>query len=210
MKSPARLFKLAITVVLSIGFASASWSAPIGGGPAPDFTGITMTGEQISLSDFRGRPVVLEWTNHQCPYVRKHYGSGNMQKTQRALTEDGVVWISIISSAPGKQGHVSAAEAQRLTTARASYADHVVLDPEGTVGRLYGAKTTPHMFIVGETGTLLYQGAIDDIPSASRRSLKKAKNLVLAAWGQIKAGESVGKPNTKPYGCTVKYSDISG
>jgi len=130
-----------------------------------------------------------------------------MQKTQRALTEDGAVWISIISSAPGRQGYVSPGEARHLTVSRASYADHVVLDPSGAIGRLYGAKTTPHMFIISEAGAFLYQGAIDDIPSASMRSLEKANNLVLAAWNQIKEGETVTIPNSKPYGCTVKYSD---
>ncbi len=208
MKSAGRLLKLAILLVVSVTFAMAAQSVSIGGNQAPDFTATTITGEQISLSEFRGRPVVLEWTNHQCPYVRKHYGSGNMQKTQRALTEDGAIWISIISSAPGKQGYVSAAEAQHLTASRGSYADHVVLDPNGTIGKLYGAKTTPHMFIVVENGTLKYQGAIDDIPSASRQSLKKATNLVLAAWADLKAGVPVRRPVTKPYGCTVKYSDI--
>jgi peroxiredoxin len=174
--------------------------------PAPDFVGLTMTGEHIRLSDFRGKQVVLEWTNHQCPYVRKHYGSGNMQKTQRALTEDGAVWISIISSAPGKQGYVTAEEAQQLTTARGSYADYVVLDPSGSIGQQYGAKTTPHMFVIDEVGQFVYQGAIDDIPSASRRTLKDATNLVLAAWADFQASEPVARPITKPYGCTVKYS----
>ncbi len=204
------LFKLAALFVLGAGFTSGFLAATAVDGLAPDFTGTTMTGKQISLAEFRGKPVVLEWTNHQCPYVRKHYNSGNMQKTQRALTQDGAVWISIISSAPGKQGYVSAAEAQQLTTTRASYADYVVLDSTGRIGRLYGAKTTPHMFIVSETGVLQYQGAIDDIPSASTRSLAKANNLVLSAWNQIKAGETVATSNTKPYGCTVKYSDTVG
>ena len=205
MKQLHTVVKLTVLLVFGAGFVSTSLPLAATDGYAPDFTGATMMGEQISLSDFRGQPVVLEWTNHLCPYVRKHYGSGNMQKTQRALTEDGAVWISIISSAPGKQGHVSAVEARQLTAARASYADYVVLDSSGAIGRLYGAKTTPHMFIVGETGTLLYQGAIDDIPSASRSSLKNANNLVLAAWTQITTGEAVAMPNTKPYGCTVKY-----
>ncbi len=200
--------KLATALVASVAFSLALQSAPSSGSHAPDFTATTIIGEKISLSGLRGKPVVLEWTNHQCPYVRKHYSSGNMQKTQRALTEGGAVWISIISSAPGKQGYVSATEAQQLTTARGSYADHVVLDPGGIIGKLYGAKTTPHMFIVDESGTLLYQGAIDDIPSASRRSLKDATNLVLAAWADMVAGTPVRRPATKPYGCTVKYSDI--
>ncbi len=210
MKQVRLFFKLASWFMLGVGVASAALAATAADGQAPDFTGTTMTGEQISLADFRGKAVVLEWTNHQCPYVRKHYGSGNMQKTQRTLTEDGAVWISITSSAPGQQGHISAVEAQQLTASRASYADHVVLDPSGSIGRLYGAKTTLHMFIVGETGALLYQGAIDDIPSASTRSLAKANNLVLAAWSQIQAGERVALPMTKPYGCTVKYSDVVG
>jgi len=174
---------------------------------APDFVGVTMTGDHIRLSDFRGKAVVLEWTNHQCPYVRKHYSSGNMQKTQRALTEDGAVWISIISSAPGKQGYVAAEEAQKLTAARGSYAGYVILDSDGSIGRQYGAKTTPHMFVIDENGHLIYQGAIDDIPSASRRTLKDATNLVLAAWTDFQAGEPIARPITKPYGCTVKYSD---
>ena len=195
---------------MSVAFSLASQSAAVSGEQAPDFTVTTITGEQISLSALRGRAVVLEWTNHQCPYVRMHYGSGNMQKTQRTLTEGGAVWISIISSAPGKQGYVSPAEAQQLATVRGSYADYVVLDPEGIIGKLYAAKTTPHMFIVAENGALNYQGAIDDIPSASRRSLKDATNLVLAAWSDMKAGKPVRRPITKAYGCTVKYSDVSG
>lgn len=209
MKSTDSFLKLAIGLLVNVAFSLAVQSAAVSGERAPDFTVTTVTGEQISLSALRGRAVVLEWTNHQCPYVRMHYGSGNMQKTQRTLTEGGAVWISIISSAPGKQGYVSAAEAQQLTTARGSYADHVVLDSNGIIGKLYGAKTTPHMFIVAENGTLKYQGAIDDIPSASRRSLKDSTNLVSAAWGDMKAGEPVRRPVTKAYGCTVKYSDVS-
>lgn len=199
------IFKIALLVFSA--FAVVAKSASANDSAAPDFAGRTMMGKQINLSDFRGKIVVLEWTNHECPYVRKHYGSGNMQKTQRTLTESGVVWISIISSAPGKQGYVTAEEAQQLTAARGSYADHVVRDPDGTIGRLYGAKTTPHMFMIGENGNFLYQGAIDNIPSASRRTLKDAKNLVLAAWGDLQAGEDIVDPITKPYGCTVKYSD---
>lgn len=194
-------------VLLATFFAGnvAASAAPVNEQAAPEFVGETMEGAGISLSQFRGRPVVLEWTNHQCPYVKKHYNSGNMQKTQRALTEEGAIWISVISSAPGKQGYVNAAEAQRLTTTRGAYATHVILDPEGKIGRLYGAKTTPHMFLIDEKGILKYQGAIDDIPSASQRTLKDAKNLVLAAWGDMKAGRAVSQAQTKPYGCTVKY-----
>lgn len=178
---------------------------PINGEPAPAFKGLTMLGETIHLSDFVGKPVVLEWTNHECPYVRKHYGSGNMQRTQRTITEQGAVWISIVSSAPGKQGFVTASEAQRLTAERGAYVDHVVLDPSGEIGRLYEAKTTPQMFIIDEDGIVRYQGAIDDRPSANRRSLEGATNYVLAAWSALRSGERVGAANTKPYGCSVKY-----
>lgn len=201
------LIKTAWAFLMLVTVAGISLSLRADEGLAPDFAGLTMTGDKIRLSDFRGKKVILEWTNHQCPYVRKHYNSGNMQKTQRALTEDGAVWISVISSAPGKQGHVTAEEAQQLTTTRGSYADHVVLDPDGSIGRQYSAKTTPHMFIIGEGGTFLYQGAIDNIPSASRRTLKDATNLVLAAWSDLQAGQAVRQPSSKPYGCTVKYSD---
>lgn len=194
-----------------LAFANAgAWSKPVNGEEAPPFSGVGLSGHAVRLEDFRGSYVVLEWTNHECPYVRKHYNSGNMQKTQRALTEDGVVWLSIISSAPGKQGHVSVDQAQALTTSRGSYANDVILDPKGIIGRLYEAKTTPHMFLIDPEGTLLYQGAIDDIPSASVRTLEQATNLVLAAWNDVKAGRAITKANSKPYGCSVKYSDIDG
>lgn len=196
-----------VSLILMCLFGAGAAASPTNGELAPDFTGLTMTGEEIRLSDYRGQPVVLEWTNHECPYVRKHYGSGNMQKTQRALTEDGAVWISIVSSAPGKQGHVTAAQAQRLTAERGVYADLVILDPEGEIGRLYAAKTTPHMFIIDDSGVLQYQGAIDDKPSANPRSLEGAKNHVLAAWTELQSGDTVSEPQTKPYGCSVKYPD---
>ncbi|WP_262695234.1 redoxin domain-containing protein [Kordiimonas aquimaris] len=182
-----------------------AFAAPVSGQKAPEFSGKTMTGETISLSDFVGKPVVLEWTNHECPYVGKHYNSGNMQKTQRALTEEGAVWISIASSAPGKHGYITADLAQELTTSRGSYTNHFILDPEGTIGRMYNATSTPHMYIIDEKGTLVYQGAIDDIPSASVRSLPKATNLVLQAWKELKAGEPVSEPHTSSYGCAIKY-----
>lgn len=196
-----------VSLILMFLFGAGAAASPANGELAPDFTGLTMTGEEVRLSDYRGQPVVLEWTNHECPYVRKHYGSGNMQKTQRALTEDGAVWISIVSSAPGKQGHVTASQAQRLTAERGAYADRVILDPEGEIGRLYAAKTTPHMFIIDGGGILQYQGAIDDKPSANLRSLEGAKNHVMAAWQELRSGGAVSEPQTKPYGCSVKYPD---
>lgn len=186
-------------------WGGAALAAQVNDQPAPAFSGKTMTGKTITLSDFIGTPVVLEWTNHECPYVRKHYTSGNMQKTQRALTEDGAVWISVISSAPGQQGYVDADQAQQLTASRGVYADHVILDPTGAIGRLYAAKTTPHMFLIDKEGMVRYQGAIDDKPSSNPRSLEGATNHVLAAWQQLRTKQTITVSRTKAYGCSVKY-----
>ncbi len=181
-------------------------SGPVNGKVAPDFTLPSSTGAMVSLKAFRGTPVILEWSNHDCPFVRKHYGAGNMQRLQRQLTEAGAVWLTIISSAPGQQGHVDAEEAERLTHERGAYPSHVLLDPDGTVGTAYRARTTPHMYLIDENGVLLYQGAIDDKPSARRESLDGATNYVLAAWDAYQSGEAIDPAQTKPYGCTVKYA----
>ncbi len=180
---------------------------PEPGKAAPFFSGMTSAGTEISLSDFKGKTVVLEWTNHDCPYVKKHYNTGNMQRTQRSLTEDGAVWISVISSAEGTQGYVSAEEANTLTATRGAYADHVILDPSGEVGRLYSARTTPQMFLINKDGIVEYMGAIDDKPSTRAQTVKEATNYLLAAWTELKAGEDVSLKSTKPYGCSVKYAE---
>ena len=184
---------------------NAADDGPVVGQPAPTFSAIDTAGNTVSLDDYLGTKVVLEWTNHDCPYVRKHYNSGNMQRTQKKLTEDGVVWLSIISSAPGKQGHVSAEAADDLTTRRGAYPSKVLLDAAGDVGRAYRARTTPHMFIIDEQGTLQYQGAIDDKPSANPKTLEGATNYVLAAYDALKNGEPLSEDTTTPYGCSVKY-----
>lgn len=194
-------FSFAAVAALSV----ASFAYPELGSEAPDFTLTDMNGNEITLSDYRGKKVVLEWTNHECPYVKKHYNSGNMQRTQRAVTEDGGVWLSIISSAPGEQGYVSSEKAQALSTERGVYADTVLMDPEGTVGHLFDARTTPQMVLIDEEGIIHYQGAIDDKPSARPSSLEGAKNYLLAAWSEVKAGDDVSEAMTKPYGCGVKY-----
>lgn len=196
-----------ITGALMIVICGAGVNAkPVPGQTAPGFTGVTSSGETISLSDFAGKPVVLEWTNHLCPYVVKHYRSGNMQRTQRSLTEDGAVWISIVSSAEGLQGHVSAEEANNLTSSRGAYADYVVLDPKGDIGRLYEAKTTPQMFLINQQGAVEYMGAIDDQPSTRASTIEGANNYLLAAWSEFKEDKPVSVKSTKPYGCSVKYS----
>jgi len=139
--------------------------------------------------------------------VRKHYDSGNMQKTQAAARRDGVVWLTINSGAPGKQGHMSAAEAKAQVAKEKSVVTAYLLDPSGTVGKRYGAKTTPHMYVIGKTGTVLYNGGIDDRPTPSKADIERANNLVLAALSDVKAGKAVATPSSRPYGCAVKYSD---
>ena len=174
---------------------------------APDFTGITSTGETVSLSDFAGQTVVLEWTNHDCPFVRKHYDAShtNMQTLQGEAGADDIVWLTVISSAPGKQGHVTPDQANELTTSRGAAPAAVILDESGDIGRLYGAKTTPHMYVVTEAGDLVYQGAIDSIRSADPDDIPEAENYVTAALTSVAAGAPVASAQTRPYGCSVKY-----
>jgi peroxiredoxin len=175
------------------------------GESAPDFTATDSHGASHKLSDYRGQTVVLEWTNHDCPYVQKHYSTGSMQALQRETTSNGLIWLSVISSAPGKQGHVSPAQANELTARRDAAPSAVLLDPEGKVGRLYGAKTTPHMFIIDEDGTLAYMGGIDDRPTTNAADVTGANNYVRAALGELAAGKPISHPVTRPYGCSVKY-----
>ena len=191
---------------LSLEDLSPAEAAPEVGKPAPAFTGTNLEGEAIALADLKGKTVVLEWTNHQCPYVEKHYGTGNMQALQKSAADRGVTWISIISSAPGLQGHVSADEARALTTERDAAPSEVVLDPDGTIGKLYGARTTPHMFVINPDGTLVFAGGIDDKPTARWSSVENANNYVRMALADLEAGRSVGTPTARPYGCSVKYS----
>jgi len=162
-------------------------------------------GVQHNLSDFAGKKVVLEWTNEGCPYVKKHYKTNNMQKTQAMAAADGAVWLSIISSAPGKQGYKTGAEANEWKTDQGAASTAVVLDPSGEMGRSFAAKTTPHMYIIDENQTLVYQGAIDDNRSASPKTVAGAKNYVVAAMEDLKAGNAVSVSETAPYGCSVKY-----
>jgi len=177
------------------------------GKPAPNFRLNDANGRVVSLSDFRGKTVVLEWNNPQCPFVRKHYGSGNMQKTQAAAKKDGVVWLSINSSAPGKQGHVNAAQAKETVAAQKAQPTAYLLDPDGIVGKTYDAKTTPHMYIVNKAGALVYAGGIDDKPTPNPADINGARNHVLAALAELKAGKAVTVPTSRPYGCNVKYKD---
>ena len=186
---------------------SPAWAAVAKvGAAAPAFTSTSTSGKAVSLGDYRGQIVVLEWTNHDCPYVRKHYDTGNMQALQAEATGQGVIWLSIISSAPGTQGHVSAGQADELTATRKARPSAVLLDPTGAVGKMYGATNTPHMYVVDKAGTLVYAGAIDDKPTSRRGDVQGAKNYVREALQAVAAGQPVKTPVTRAYGCTVKYA----
>ncbi len=206
MKKLSRQWVWHCAVVSLLLLATSLSSAAVRTGKAaPDFTLPGSDGESYTLSDYQGKKVILEWTNHGCPYVQKHYDSGNMQALQQEMTEQGIVWLSVISSRPNSQGYVEAEEANELTVSRKANPSAILLDPEGDVGRLYGAKTTPHMYIINEQGELVYQGAIDDKPSARPSSLKGAKNYVRAALADVSSGRPVKMAETTPYGCSVKY-----
>ena len=194
----------AAALATAAGGAVAQGAGPVIGQPAPNFSAPDADGTTRSLNQYRGKTVVLEWTNADCPYVKKHY-TGAMQALQRDATRDGVVWLSIVSSAPGEQGHVNGAQAKQLTASRNASPTAVLLDPSGAVGRLYGAKTTPHMFVINPQGRLVYAGGIDDVPTNKAEDLARAKPLVRLALADMKAGRAVAIPSSRPYGCAVKY-----
>lgn len=201
----SKLLLAAAALVLA---APVAIAAPTIGAAAPGFeSAATASGKTISLADFKGKTVILEWTNHECPFVKKHYETKNMQKAQAEARAEGAVWISVISSAPGKQGHVAPSTALSLTQSRGAQPDHVILDESGAIGRAYAAKTTPDMFVIDGAGILRYSGAIDDKPTANHASVNGATNYVLAALGDLADGKSVAVAQTKPYGCAVKYGD---
>jgi peroxiredoxin len=181
-------------------------SAATVGAAAPAFSLTSSAGSVVALADQRGKIVVLEWTNHDCPYVRKHYDTGNMQGLQHEATGQGVVWLTIISSAPGRQGHVSPAEANELTVKRKASPSAVLFDPTGTVGKAYGALTTPHMYVITRDGVLAYAGAIDDKPTTRRADVETAQSYVRPALAAVAAGQPVKVPLTRAYGCTIKYA----
>jgi peroxiredoxin len=187
--------------------AAPAAAATVVGKPAPDFKLADADGRPVTLSGFRGRTVVLEWNNPGCPFVKKHYGSGNMQRAQATAAKDGVVWLTINSGAPGKQGYMSGPEAKAFVAQSGARPTAYLLDPRGLVGKSYDAKTTPHMFVINKAGTLVYAGGIDDKPTANPADIKSARNHVLAALAELKAGKAVSVPTSRPYGCAVKYLD---
>lgn len=208
MKSIAALGIGAIVAVSAVVFAGKG-PAPVVeiGKTAPAFTLTDTNGKARNLSDFSGKYVVLEWTNHQCPFVVKHYSSGNMQKTQKWAKDKGVVWLSIVSSAEGKQGYLTPDEANKLMKEKGFNSAAMLMDSDGKVGKLYGARTTPHMYVIDPKGTLIYMGGIDDKATPNVADLKEAKNYVIQALEESMAGKDVSVPTSRPYGCSVKYAD---
>lgn len=196
--------QIAATSLAGLFILSAEAAVKVGES-APAFNLPGDDGKTHALADYRGKTVVLEWTNDGCPFVKKQYSSGNMQSLQKNYTAKDVVWLSIVSSAPGKQGAIDAAQAAALTASRQAAPTHVLLDPQGTVGRLYAAKTTPHMFVIDKTGQLVYDGSIDSIASADPADIAQATPYVKNALDEVLAGKPVTVATTKPYGCSIKY-----
>jgi peroxiredoxin len=192
-------------IVASVGFAVGAQGEPAMGQSAKYFEARGSDGKEYRFSDYAGKFVVLQWYNKDCPFIHKHYDSGNMQKLQDAYAKKGVIWFEVASSAPRQQGYTTPAEAQENRAKVGSKAFATLLDPEGKIGRLYGAKTTPHMFIIDPQGILIYHGAIDDRNSADPADIAGAKNYVAAALDEALAGKPVTVSSTHPYGCSVKY-----
>ena len=183
--------------------------APDLGKPAPLFTAVDSNGKTWSLADLKGKVVVIETTNHDCPYVRKHYTAKNMQTQQREAAAKGVVWLTSASSATGEEGYVTAQQANELTKRRDAAPAAVLLDPQSKIARAYGATVTPHMYIIDANGTLVYKGGIDSIPSADIADIAKAKQYVRVGLDEVLAGKPVSNSSTRPYGCSLKYPRTS-
>ncbi len=188
-----------------LSLSTAAFAAPEIGKAAPEFMAIDTNGKHVMLSELKGKTVVLEWTNPDCPFVHKHYDGGNMQALQAEVTKDGIVWIAIDSSAKGKEGNYSAEELNKIYADKKSVQTHLIIDESGEIGKLYDAKTTPHMFVVDKDGVLVYQGAIDDKSGFDPDENKTAKNYIRATLADLKAGKHVEVSSTKPYGCGIKY-----
>lgn len=198
-----RILPMIVLAALAIP-ASANLTA---GNPARDFKLRDTDGDTVQLAQFKGKTVVIEWNNPGCPFVKKHYSSGNMQSTQALAKGQGVVWLTVNSGAPGKQGYMTGPQAAAFVKEQAAQPTEYLLDPQGVVGKAYGAKTTPQIFIINPAGTIVYQGAIDDKPTANVADIKSARNHVTAALNEMKAGKPVSVAETKPYGCSVKYPE---
>ena len=201
------LLKIAAASMALAFVSSQAMADPIVDKPAPTFSGKAADGSTINLADLKGKTVVLEWTNHECPYVVKHYDkSSNIPSLQKAAVADDVVWLQIISSAPGKQGNVDGVTAISLNEKRSATPTNTILDPDGTIGKLYGAQTSPHLFIINPEGTLVYKGGIDSIKTTDPSDIAKATPYVKQALEALEAGKKIPNQSTAPYGCSIKYA----
>ena len=196
-------FVIALLSLIPISLFAAD--VPPVGGKAPDFSAPDTKGKAHSLAEYKGKYIVLEWFNPECPFVKKHYGSDNMQKLQQEFTKKGVVWLTIDSNAPGTEGSLTADAADKILNQWKTHQTALLLDPDGKVGQAYGAKNTPHMVIVSPEGKIVYEGAIDSKASPNPADIPSSTNYVKVALDESMAGKPVSNPNTKPYGCSVKY-----
>ncbi len=200
-----RQFASCLSGLVGLWLASSAFAAPVVGQPAPDFSLTDTAGKLVRLSDFRGKHVVLEWTNPGCPFVRKHYGAGNMQALQREAAAKGVVWLAVNSTESNSGDYLKPTQLAAWMTEQKAAPSATLMDEAGGVGQSYGARTTPHMYIVSPQGTLLYAGGIDSIPSSRVDDIKTATNYVRQSLTEALAGKPISTPVTKPYGCSVKY-----
>jgi hypothetical protein len=199
------LHSTVIALLLVCGISAPAWAKVAVGEPAPDFSLTDSSGKTQTLSQYKGKIVVLEWNNPECPFVGKHYGSGNMQKQQADATSAGAIWLTINSGAAGKQGNLDAASANAYITKVGAKQTAYLFDPTGTAGRLYGARTTPHIYVIDPQGVLRYMGGIDSIASTDKEDLAKATQFVPQVLAELKAGKTVSVTTSQPYGCSVKY-----
>lgn len=200
------LFSVTGTMIAAVSLATPLAAAQKNGTIAQDFKLTDVNGKTVQLSQFRGKTVILEWHNPGCPFVAKHYNSGNMQETQKAARQQGAIWLTINSGAKGKQGHMTGAEAKALIDRQDIQSSNYLFDTKGVVGKAYGARTTPHMYIIDGEGILVYQGGIDDKPTANPADIKQARNHVLGALKEMKSGDTISIAQSRPYGCSVKYA----
>lgn len=200
------MIRSALALLMTAFLATTAAAEPVIGKPAPDFKAVdVLSGKPVALADLKGKTVVLEWNNFKCPFVRKFYSVGAMQKLQANTVKDGVVWVSINSSAKGKEGYLDSAHAKEVVAENKSAASYYLLDADGKIGHAYEAKTTPHMFVIDTTGTLVYMGAIDNKPSADSADIASATNYVAEALTALRKGKEVKTTSTQSYGCFVKY-----
>lgn len=199
-------FALSLSAI-ALSFTLTAHANPEIGQPAPDFNVVDTQGNSHTLADYAGQTLVLEWTNHECPFVVKHYATENMQSLQTEMTEAGAAWLTVISSYPGSQGHVSPDAADTLTNDRNANPSAVLLDEQGVMGRAYAARVTPHMYVIDSDGVLQYAGGIDSIPSANHDDVELAEPFFADAARAVLAGDTPERQVSRPYGCTVKYSD---